>query len=100
MAKQGDYVRYTIRVPADLYERVQKAAGEKSVNAEIVAALEEKYPAPEFEDIMVEIERLLDEAPSDEAKRDFLQKLMHRLEGEIHLRTDEMIALSKLRTRK
>lgn len=46
MAKQAEYVRYTIRVPADLYARVQEAAGEKSVNAEIVAALAEKYPGP------------------------------------------------------
>lgn len=46
MAKQDDYTRYTIRIPTDLYERVKAAAGEKSVNAEIVATLEEKYPAP------------------------------------------------------
>ena len=36
MAKQDDYVRYTIRVPSDLYARLQEAAGEKSVNAEII----------------------------------------------------------------
>jgi hypothetical protein len=41
MAKQDDYVRYTIRVPATLYARVQEAAGEKSVNAEIIERLEE-----------------------------------------------------------
>ncbi len=46
MAKQDDYTRYTIRIPTPLYERVKSAAGEKSVNAEIVATLEEKYPAP------------------------------------------------------
>lgn len=40
MAKQADYVRYTIRVPADLYASVQEAAGEKSVNAEILTRLE------------------------------------------------------------
>lgn len=45
MAKQDDYVRYTIRVPAGLYERLQKAAGEKSINAEIVARLEASLPA-------------------------------------------------------
>jgi len=44
MAKQAEYVRYTIRVPADLYERIKVAAGEKSVNAEIVEALELAYP--------------------------------------------------------
>lgn len=45
MAKQDDYTRYTIRIPTPLYERVKTAAGEKSVNAEIVATLEEAYPA-------------------------------------------------------
>lgn len=40
MAKQDDYVRYTIRIPADLYERVKIAAGEKSVNAEIIDRLD------------------------------------------------------------
>lgn len=47
MAKQDDYVRYTIRVPAELYERLQLAAGEKSVNAEIVSRLENSFD--EFE---------------------------------------------------
>lgn len=48
MAKQDDYIRYTIRVPADLYQRVQDAADRevRSVNAEIVSTLEEKYPDP------------------------------------------------------
>jgi len=41
MAKQDDYVRYTIRVPANLYAQIQAAAGEKSVNAEIVERLAE-----------------------------------------------------------
>jgi hypothetical protein len=41
MAKQDDYTRYTIRIPTPLYERVKEAAGEKSVNAEIIAALDD-----------------------------------------------------------
>jgi hypothetical protein len=40
MAKQDDYARYTIRVPADLYQRLQEAAGEASINAEIIRRLE------------------------------------------------------------
>ncbi|WP_298700957.1 hypothetical protein [uncultured Brevundimonas sp.] len=40
MAKQETHVRYTIRVPVDLYGKLQKAAGAKSVNAEIVERLE------------------------------------------------------------
>lgn len=50
MAKQDDYVRYTIRVPASLYARVQDAAGEKSVNAEIVARLEDSFSLDEVSD--------------------------------------------------
>lgn len=49
MAKQDDFVRYTIRVPAALYARLQESAGVKSVNAEIVARLEASFaprPAP------------------------------------------------------
>lgn len=49
MAKQDDYVRYTIRVPADLYERVRAAAGDKSVNAEIIARLEASFAKPQKE---------------------------------------------------
>lgn len=41
MAKQDDYTRYTIRIPTPLYERVKEAAGEKSVNAEVIAALDD-----------------------------------------------------------
>jgi len=48
MAKQDDYVRYTIRVPAELYERLQSAAGAKSVNAEIVARLEKSFTVGEL----------------------------------------------------
>lgn len=47
MAKQDDYVRYTIRVPADLYEKVRAAAGDKSVNAEIIARLEASFAEPQ-----------------------------------------------------
>lgn len=49
MAKQDDYVRYTIRVPSDLYRRLQEAAGEKSVNAEIVQRLWLSLRSPEEE---------------------------------------------------
>lgn len=43
MAKQDEYVRYTIRVPADLYERLKVSAGEKSVNAEVVERLDRSF---------------------------------------------------------
>ena len=44
MAGHDGYTRYTTRIPDALYERIKAAAGEKSVNADIVATLEEKYP--------------------------------------------------------
>lgn len=46
MAKQQDYVRYTIRLPAELYGRIQAAAGEKSVNAEIAERLARSFAPP------------------------------------------------------
>lgn len=41
MAKQDDYVRYTIRVPKEIFEPLEKAAHEsnRSANAEIIARL-------------------------------------------------------------
>ena len=44
MAGHDGYTRYTTRIPDALYQRIKDAAGVKSVNAEIVATLEEKYP--------------------------------------------------------
>lgn len=43
MAKQDDYSRYTIRVPAELYERLQVAAGDRSLNAEIIERLQKSF---------------------------------------------------------
>lgn len=45
MAKQDDYIRYTIRVPADLYKSIELAAYEnnRSNNAEIIARLEASF---------------------------------------------------------
>jgi hypothetical protein len=42
MAKQDDYARYTVRLPSELYQRVQShaEANERSVNAEIISLLE------------------------------------------------------------
>lgn len=50
MTRDDGYTRYTVRIPTPLYERVKAAAGEKSVNAEIVSALEKAYPAPAWTD--------------------------------------------------
>lgn len=66
MAKQDDYVRYTIRLPASLYEQVRKAAGDKSVNAEIIARLHATF----------EPESMLGLGPS---LRDFREEELKRL---------------------
>lgn len=48
MAKQDDWVRLTVRMPPDLYERLQAivASGPLSMNAEIVARLERTLRPP------------------------------------------------------
>lgn len=76
MAKQDDYVRYTVRIPQPLYEQVQEAAGEKSVNAEIVERLmrsfrPENHAANVIEDLRIklfEIEETLNRTLEKEAE--------------------------------
>lgn len=78
MAKQDDYTRYTIRVPADLYQRVQDAADRegRSVNAEIVATLEEKYPPSNSAlDLMKSFVTILASASPD-GRRETLSNLL------------------------
>lgn len=50
---EGETVGMMVRMPADLRDRIKAAAetNGRSQNSEIVATLEEKYPAPEFHDI-------------------------------------------------
>lgn len=43
MAKQDEFVRYTVRLPRELYERIQAAAGNASVNAEVIKRLEAAF---------------------------------------------------------
>lgn len=50
MRRQDGYTRYTVRIPTPLYERVKAAAGEKSVNAEVLLALQKVYDASAHED--------------------------------------------------
>lgn len=39
MAKQDDFVRITVRIPPELYERLRSSARATSINAEIVERL-------------------------------------------------------------
>lgn len=58
MAKQDEYVRYTIRVPTSLYDLLKDAAGEKSVNAEIVDRLEGTFGSDDKVALQAENEAL------------------------------------------
>ena len=75
MARQDSYSRYTIRVPSDLYERVKIAAGDKSINAQVIEILEEKYPAPaaseheQYAQVVKWSDRVLLSTSEEEAKR-------------------------------
>lgn len=57
MTRDDGYTRYTLRIPTPLYERVKAAAGEASVNAEILATLEQKYPPPLTADLRAVLDR-------------------------------------------
>ncbi|MAN78381.1 MAG: hypothetical protein CML24_14640 [Rhizobiales bacterium] len=77
MAKQDDYARYTIRVPQDLYARLQRAAGEKSINAEITERLEQSFYWPQSQ-LEQSIKLRIDQArPNQRASRDI--RLLQRL---------------------
>lgn len=56
-----DIAPFGVRMPPDLKERVQTAAksNNRSMNAEIVATLEEKYPAQTF-DPLAALSRYMD----------------------------------------
>jgi len=43
MTERDEYTRYTIRIPTDLYDRLQDASGHKSLNAEITLRLEASF---------------------------------------------------------
>lgn len=101
MAKQADYVRYTIRVPADLYAALQDAARDKSINAEIIARLEASFAgairvSPDLkrridffaksngvslqEEITVTLENLYPEIPQIDEILDQIELLLNRTE--------------------
>lgn len=77
MAAQDTHVRYTIRVPAALYERLQASAGEKSVNAEIIARLSRSF------DLDDEIGSLQDQLAEQDETLDTHGKKIEWLEGQI-----------------
>lgn len=62
--------RFMLRLPDGMRDRIKAAAeaNNRSMNAEIVAALQEKYPEPKTDDLRVFLEELrarLDEVRSE-----------------------------------
>lgn len=43
MGKQDDWIRKTVRLPVELHEQLSRAAISSSINAEIVARLEQSF---------------------------------------------------------
>lgn len=76
MAKDDGFVRYTVRVPADLYVRLQHAAGMKSVNAEIVERLQRSFGERPRIDVHDPDFRLYMEAAASYAAREVMQEVM------------------------
>lgn len=71
MKKDDGYTRYTVRIPTPLYDRVKEAAGEKSVNAEIVETLTKVYPPKSIEiDTLSEFLRYLISLDDGEKKEE------------------------------
>ncbi|MGX5708273.1 Arc family DNA-binding protein [Brucella lupini] len=75
MAKQDDYMRYTIRVPSGVYQHIQDAAESagRSVNAEIIERLENSIQKDESlvevtEKAVETLERMNEEARLDLAQ--------------------------------
>ena len=71
MAKQDSYARVSIRIPPELYGKLQEAAGDKSLNAEIIARLESTFPAEEQtdEEIIEAAKRLVQRLEARDAER-------------------------------
>ena len=75
---------YGLRMPPDLKDRVQAAAeaNNRSMNAEIVAALEEKYPAPRSQtlsEVWKRLEAMREAAGDDPEKLEAAQAFENRV---------------------
>lgn len=72
MVNQNNWSRITLRIPPDLHDRLVAASGARSLNAEIVSTLEEKYPAPtigEIDSVSVLVRELARMAKSHEERQ-------------------------------
>jgi tetrahydromethanopterin S-methyltransferase subunit G len=73
MRRQDDYSRITLRLPPDLHEKVRVAAGDRSLNAEIIARLERSFDEDDtlqgHEDRLQELERQIEELGGETDQR-------------------------------
>jgi len=84
MARQDDYSRITLRLPPELHEKVRKAAGERSLNAEIITRLERTFEEDDtvagHEVRLEDLERRMDEMNDEyDARFDKVENRVWRL---------------------
>ena len=88
--------KFVLRLPDGMRDRIKAAAeaNNRSMNAEIVATLEEKYPPPaidtgsllsRWKDLLDEFSEIADRyrESTDQATADYLNREMDRIEQEI-----------------
>ena len=78
MTRDDGYTRYTMRIPTDLYDRIKEAAGEKSVNAEVLGVLMKAFPPPKSDsvgELLKLVEQLNDQVATLEARNSALHAL-------------------------
>lgn len=79
--------QYIVRFPNGMRDRIKAAAtaNSRSMNAEIIATLEEKYPQPEemqLAEMFQIVDDLLAKAESEQERREMLLKLIDLLSKE------------------
>lgn len=79
MAGHDGYTRYTVRIPDALYAKIKEAAGEKSVNAEILERLERslEMDTPEQREFSL---KMLDELSALSMKVRHYERRVEKLE--------------------
>lgn len=85
MDTRDSYKRTTLRLPQDLYDRIElRAAGKKSLNATILEALEEAFPKPidpyrALEIISPHLEKMVEDDPKmADLARQLVAELRHQ----------------------
>jgi hypothetical protein len=87
MAKQDNYVRYTIRVPQETYSQLEKAAAgaNRSANAEIVGRLEQsvEFEAPDYQRLAQNFKELQKELKQVRAMNAITARMITRSDADL-----------------